>query len=90
MIKVTQEKVLVKFLEVAEKTVGGLYIPESAKEEIGRRVVLGEVVDINSKEKLDFKIGDTVIFKMYIADEIEEDGVKYGVLEIDDILALMK
>lgn len=88
MLKVMQDKVLIKFVEIEEKTASGLYIPQSAKTEMETRVVIGEVIDINTKEKVGFKIGDTVVFKMFVADEVEEDGTKYGILEIQDILAV--
>lgn len=89
MIKPTENRVLVKIIKPDEKTAGGLIIPGAALEEMEKRVVTGEVIRWNLEEKPEFKEGDIVVFKMYIAEEIEEDGIQYGILEYDDILAIL-
>lgn len=79
-------RVLVKPKEAPEKTSGGLYIPETAKEKTQE----GEVLAVgNGKEVAEagLKAGDRVLFEKYGGDEIELDGRKHLILQAKDILA---
>jgi chaperonin GroES len=84
-IKPIGERVLLKQMKKEEKTKGGLYIPESAKEEKkdGEVVAVGTFKD---GKELPLKKGDRVIYGGYSSDEIEIDDQKYLFVEFKDIL----
>ena len=80
------ERVLIKQTKKEEKTKGGLYIPESAKEERKE----GEVIAVGTfKEgkELPLKKGDKVLYGGYSTEEVEVDTQKYVFVEFKDILA---
>lgn len=88
------EKVLVKILESAEKTKGGIILPDTAKEEKAE----GQVVAVGSGKKLEsgkvqtleVKKGDRVIFGKYAGDEVDIDGEKHKILKEEEILAIFE
>lgn len=84
------KRVLVRPLEVEEKTESGLIIPDTADKE---KPSQGTVVKLGNTRK-DFKFlvkeGDVVFFKKYSPDEIEMKGEKYYLIEEEDILAIVK
>ncbi len=82
------DRVIVKPAEKAEKTAGGIIIPDTAQEKPQR----GEVVAIgNGKvdEPLTVKVGDTVLFGKYGGTEIEIEGEKYLLLKESDIFVIL-
>lgn len=84
------KRVLLKPKQEEEKTKGGIYIPESAKESNKQ----GEVVAIGKKfdddKKPDLKEGDTVLYGGYSSDEIEIEGETYIIIDYKDILAKLE
>jgi chaperonin GroES len=84
-IKPIGERVLLKHMKKEEKTKGGLYIPESAKEEKKEGEVIAAGTFKDGKE-LPLKKGDRVIYGGYSSDEIEIDGDKFLFVEFKDIL----
>ncbi len=93
-LKPLSDRVLVKRLESEEKTAGGLYIPDAAKEKPSR----GEVVAAGAGKRADdgklipmsVKAGDIVLFNKYAGTEIKLDGVEHLVMREDDILAVIE
>lgn len=84
-IKPLGERVLIKPLN-EEKTKGGIYIPDSAKESKKE----GEVVAVGrSKDgkELPLQKGDLILYGGYSSDEFEKDDQKYIILDFKDILA---
>lgn len=88
-IKPMGERVLIKPLKQEERTKGGLYIPESAKEEKKEGIVVAAGTHKDGKE-LPLKKGDRVLYGGYSSDEIELDGEKHLFVEFKDILAKME
>ena len=88
------KRVLIKSDEIEEKTSGGLVLPPSASEdqkpETGVVVKLGEGKEDGKEISFDVKVGDKVYFKKYSPDEIVLDGEKYLLLNLEDILAIIK
>ena len=82
-------KVLVEPLSAEEKTAGGIYIPDSAKEKPskGRIIAIGKEED---ESKSDLKEGDTVLYGKYAGTELKIDDKDYLILNQDDILLVMK
>ena len=93
-IKPLGKKVLVKPDKLEEKTAGGLVLPPSSTEgekpETGVIIKLGEGTIKGKKITFNVKVGDRVYFKKYSPEEIEIEGVKYFILDTDDVLAVIK
>ena len=92
-LKPLNDRVLVKRLESEEKTAGGLYIPDTAKEKPSRGKVVaagpGKVGDDGKRTALAVKDGDLVLFNKYAGTEISIDGEEHLVMREDDILAII-
>jgi chaperonin GroES len=93
MIKPIGDRVLIKPITEEEKTPGGIFIPDTAKEKPQE----GEVVDVGSGrtsegKKIEFEVkkGDRVIFSKYAGTEIKHNGVEYLILKESDILAIVE
>jgi len=88
------DRVLVKRLESEEKTAGGLYIPDTAKEKPSKGLVIsvgtGKLGDDGKRIALAVKQGDEVLFNKYAGTEIKLDGVDHLVMREEDILAIIK
>lgn len=87
------DRILVRRLENEEKTAGGLYIPESAKEKPlqGRVIAVGKgkILDDGSRRKLDVQEGDRILFGKYAGTDITLDGEENLILREDDVLAII-
>ena len=86
--------VLIEPQEVATKTAGGLYLPETAnaeKPQKGKVLAVGddEVLNDGGKRKVPVKKGDTVIYKKWGGNEVKEDGKEYLFVKFEDILAIV-
>jgi chaperonin GroES len=89
-VKVTplHDRVIVKPAEKAEKTAGGIIIPDTVQDKPQQ----GEVVAVGSGRKdepLTVKVGDVVLFGKYGGTEIELDGEKFLLLKESDIFAII-
>ncbi len=93
-LKPLNDRVLVKRLESEEKTAGGLFIPDTAKEKPSKGEVIaagpGKLADDGKRAPLAVKKGDTVLFNKYAGTEIKIDGVDHLVMREDDILAVIE
>ncbi|MDR1516630.1 MAG: co-chaperone GroES [Dysgonamonadaceae bacterium] len=88
-IKPLADRVLVKPAVAEEKTVGGIIIPDSAKE----KPLKGEVIAAGKgtkDEEMSVKKGDKVLYGKYAGTEIEEDGEQYLIMRQSDILAIVE
>ncbi len=92
-LKPLNDRVLVKRLETEEKTAGGLYIPDTAKEKPSKGEIVavgpGKTADNGQRIALEVKAGDTVLFNKYAGTEVKLDGVEHLVMREDDILAII-
>ncbi len=84
-IKPIGKRVLIKPVKEEERTRGGLYIPETAKDK--KKQGLG--VEIGNIEEKEFPVknGDTILYAGYSSEELEIDGEKYLILDSKDIIA---
>lgn len=83
------DRVLVLPKPAEEKTVGGIIIPDTAKE----KPLQGEVVATGNgtkDEEMVVKVGDQVLYGKYSGSELEYEGTKYFVMRQSDILAIIK
>lgn len=87
-IKPLADRVLIKPAPAEEKTVGGIIIPDSAKE----KPLKGEIVAVGNgtkDEEMVVKPGDTVLYGKYTGTELELDGEKYLIMRQSDVLAIL-
>ena len=88
------DRILVKRVEEENKTAGGLFIPDTAKEKPQKGLVVavgnGKIQEDGSIRKLDVKEGDKVLFSKYSGNEIKMDGVEHLILREDDVLAILE
>ena len=93
-VRPLNDRVLVKRVEEADKTAGGLFIPDSAKEKPQRGKVLavgsGRINEAGQRVALDVKKGDKVLFGKYGGSEISLDGDDLLILKEDDILGVVE
>ena len=93
-IRPLQDRILVKRLETEEKTVGGIIIPDNAKE----KPMEGKIIAVGNGKKLengtmhkpDVKVGDTVLFSKYAGSEVKIDNTEHLVMKEDDILGVLE
>ena len=88
-IKPLADRVLVLPAAAEEKTIGGIIIPDTAKE----KPLKGEVVavgDGTKDEKMILKKGDTVLYGKYSGTEYELEGTKYLIMRQNDVLAVFE
>ena len=85
------DRVFVTYTEEMERTSGGIYVPDTAKEKPQRGKVVatgpGKLLDSGSRGELSVKVGDEVIFGKYGGSEVEVNGEEYKILRESDILA---
>lgn len=82
------DRVLVKPAPAEEKTIGGIIIPDTAKE----KPLQGEVIAVGNgtkDETMVLKAGDTVLYGKYSGTEVELDGTKYLIMRQSDVLAIL-
>ena len=94
-IKPLHDRVIIRRIEdTTDKTAGGLYIPDSAKEkpQEGEVVAAGEgkYKEDGSRQTLDVKTGDRVLFGKYSGSEIKIDGEELLIMREDEILGIIE
>lgn len=92
-IKPLGDRVVLKAVEQKEKTVGGIVLPDSAKEKPvqGEIVAVGEgrLLENGTKVNMSVQVGDKVIYDKYAGREVKMDNVEYLILSEKDILAIV-
>lgn len=88
------DKIVIKVIEDAEQTSGGIFIPDSAKEKSQKGEVIavgsGKMNEKGEREPMDVKIGDTVLYAKYAGTDVKMDGTEYKILSIKDALAIIE
>ncbi|MGE3472859.1 MAG: co-chaperone GroES [Vicinamibacterales bacterium] len=88
------DRILVERIEEGEQKVGGIIIPDSAKEkpQQGKVVAVGagKPDKDGKKTPLDVKAGDTILFGKYSGQEIKIDGSEYLIMREDEVLAVVE
>ena len=93
MIKPLADRIVIKVIDDAQQTSGGIFIPDSAKEkpQKGEVVAVGEgkTNDKGEKEPMEVKVGDVVLFAKYSGTDVKVDDVEYKIVSIKDCLAIL-
>ena len=92
-IRPLHDRVIVKRIEEGEQSRGGIIIPDSAKEKPQEGEVvaagLGKYRDDGTRQTLDVKVGDRVLFGKYSSSEIKVDGEELLIMREDEILGVI-
>jgi chaperonin GroES len=92
-VRPLHDRIIVRRLEEGEQTVGGIIIPDSAKEKPQRGEVIaagnGKVTDKGKRIPLDVKAGDLILFGKYTSQEVKLDGQEYLIMREDEVLAVI-
>lgn len=87
------DRLLIQRVEEGEAQVGGIIIPDSAKEKPQRGTVKavgsGKLLPDGTRAGMDVKPGDTVLFGKYSGSEVKIDGAEYMILREDEVLAVL-
>ena len=89
-----QDRIIVKRLAEENKTKGGLFIPDTAKEKPleGKVIAVGngKVLDDGKVRPMDVKAGDKILFSKYAGTEVKIDGVDHLILREEDVLGIIE
>ena len=92
-IRPLQDRLVVRRLTEGEKTIGGIIIPDSAKEKPQEGEVIavgnGKLLDSGKFQPLDVKAGDKILFSKYSGTEVKLDGEEYLVIREEDVLGVI-
>ena len=92
-IRPLHDRVIVQRLEEGEQKIGGIIIPDSAKEKPQQGKVIavgqGKVKDDGKRQPLDVQDGDTILFGKYSGQEIKIDGEDYLIMREEEVLAIL-
>ena len=86
------DRVLIEPIEEKEQTVGGIIIPDSAKEKPmqGKVIAVGKKLDKDGKEiAFDVKVGDRVLMPKYGGTEVKIDDKEYQLVREEDLLGVI-
>jgi chaperonin GroES len=93
-VRPLHDRILVQRLSEGEQQIGGIIIPDSAKEKPQRGTVIatgaGKRSDGGDRVRLDVKAGDTILFGKYSGQEIKLEGVEYLIMKEDEVLAAIE
>ncbi len=91
-VRPLHDRVLIKRLGEEEKTAGGLFIPDTAKEKPQKGKVIatgnGRITEDGKSIPLDVKKGDNVLFSKYAGTELKLNGEEYLMISEGDILGV--
>ena len=92
-IRPLHDRVIVRRIEEGEQVRGGIIIPDTAKEKPQEGEVIaageGKYKDDGTRQPLDVKVGDRVLFGKYSGSEIKLDGEEYIIMREDEILGII-
>ena len=88
------DRVLVRRLEEGEQRMGGIIIPDSAKEKPQQAEVIavgnGKLLDSGERAAIEVKAGDRILFGKYSGSDIKMDGQEFLILKEDEILGVLE
>ena len=93
-MKPLHDRIIVRRIEEGEQKVGGIIIPDSAKEKPQQGKVIavgaGKIKDDGKRVPLDVKEGDTILFGKYTSQEVKLEGEEYLIMREDEVLAVIE
>jgi chaperonin GroES len=92
-LKPVGDRVVIEHVEQNDKSSGGVFLPDTAKEKpqegIVRAVGTGRVTDDGKTLPMSVKAGDRVIYSKYSGSEVKVDGTEYLIVSEKDVLAIV-
>ncbi|MGC4080566.1 MAG: co-chaperone GroES [Vicinamibacterales bacterium] len=92
-MKPLHDRIIVRRIEEGEQKIGGIIIPDSAKEKPQQGKVIavgaGKVKEDGKRIPLDVKEGDTILFGKYSGQEIKINGEEHLIMREDEVLAIV-
>ncbi len=92
--KPLRDRVFVKYSSEEEKTAGGPFIPDAAKEKPQKGTVMavgtGRITDDGKRQPMEVKVGDTILFDKYSGSKIKMDNEEYLIIREEDILGIVE
>ena len=92
-VRPLHDHVLVKRLEESEAKVGGIIIPDSAKEKPQQGEVMGvgngKLLEAGERAPIDVKVGDRILFGKYSGSDVRIEGDEYLIVREDEILGVL-
>ena len=92
-IRPLHDRIVVRRLEEGEQKIGGIIIPDAAKEKPQQGKVIaagnGKVNDDGKRVPLDVKAGDLILFGKYTSQEVKLNGEEYLIMREDEVLAVI-
>jgi chaperonin GroES len=92
-IRPLHDRIIVQRLEEGEQKVGGIIIPDSAKEKPQQGKVIavgnGKMNDEGERVPLDVEAGDLILFGKYTSQEVKLDGEEYLIMREDEVLGII-
>jgi chaperonin GroES len=93
-VRPLHDRIIVQRLDEGEQQIGGIIIPDTAKEKPQQGTVIavgnGKATDDRKRIPLDVKAGDRILFGKYSGQEIKLDGEEYLIMKEDDVLAVIE
>ena len=93
-VRPLHDRIIVRRIDEGEQRIGGIIIPDSAKEKPQQGEVIaagaGKVKDDGKRIALDVKAGDKILFGKYSGQEIKLDGEEYLIMREDEVLAVIE
>ena len=93
-VRPLHDRIVVRRLEEGEQNIGGIIVPDTAKEKPQRGTVIavgsGTVRDGGTRVPLDVQAGDVILFGRYTSPEIKLDGEDYLIMREDEVLAVIE
>jgi chaperonin GroES len=92
-VRPLHDRIIVKRIDEGEQKVGGIIIPDTAKEKPQQGKVIaagnGKIKDDGKRIALDVKEGDTILFGKYSGQEIKIEGEEHLIMREDEVLAVL-
>ena len=93
-VRPLHDRIIIQRIEEGEQKVGGIIIPDSAKEKPQQGKVIaagtGKVKEDGTRQQPDVKAGDLILFGKYSGQEIKLDGEEYIIMREDEILGVIE
>ncbi len=93
-VRPLHDRIIVQRLDEGEQKIGGIIIPDTAKEKPQQGTVIaagnGKTKDDGKRIPLDVTAGDTILFGKYSGQEIKLDGEEYLIMKEDEVLAIIE
>ena len=93
-VRPLHDRIIIERIDEGEQKVGGIIIPDSAKEKPQRGKVVavgkGRIEKDGKVTPLDVKAGDTILFGKYAGQEIKVDGTEYLIIREEEVLGVIE